>query len=118
MNEVVDVVGTNHYVNHDDNYHNHHHHHPQQPDISSNSLHSTVSNQNSSIVTTASISSNGNSNRNNTNIQMPENCYVGARVMRNSSDWKWAKQVNNNFVNILIVENFCFQINNSKFHSL
>ncbi|KAH9516075.1 E3 ubiquitin-protein ligase MIB1 [Dermatophagoides farinae] len=91
MNDVVDVIATNHYGNHDDNYHNHHLHQQQQPDISSNSLQSTISNHQSPTATTTSISSNG-SNRINTNILIPENCYVGARVMRNSNDWKWGKQ--------------------------
>lgn len=114
MNDVVDVIATNHYGNHDDNYHNHHLHQQQQPDISSNSLQSTISNHQSPTATTTSISSNG-SNRINTNILIPENCYVGARVMRNSNDWKWGKQVNHNFANVFIFNKKNIFIDNSKF---
>lgn len=37
------------------------------------------------------ISNSGPTTTNRNNIS--ENCYVGARVMRNSNDWKWGKQV-------------------------
>lgn len=50
-----------------------------------------ISNARQQISNSAPTTTNRNS--------ISENCYVGARVMRNSNDWKWGKQVKR-FLNI------------------